>query len=162
MFFKLLTHYKQEKLREMDSKDIGLMLHHVKAGADVKKAAFEIPLIDIEATIQPITRTVLRVRLVVEPKFRCGSGVLTSKLDRLFENMYFLNCSNEPTYSWMAANSFKGQFQGTFLASKNFNFWKPIRPFLVQKSCSKMPKCLSEFTATYLVKVPPSILIVRT
>jgi activating signal cointegrator complex subunit 3 len=54
----------------MDSKEIGLMLHHVKAGTDVKKAAFEIPLIDIEASIQPITRTVLRVRLVVEPKFR--------------------------------------------------------------------------------------------
>ena len=62
----------QEKLRDMDAKEIGLMLHHVKAGADVKKAAFEVPLIDIEATIQPITRTVLRVRLVVEPKFRLG------------------------------------------------------------------------------------------
>ena len=60
----------QEKLRDMDAKEIGLMLHHVKAGADVKKAAFEVPLIEIEATIQPITRTVLRVRLVVEPKFR--------------------------------------------------------------------------------------------
>jgi activating signal cointegrator complex subunit 3 len=54
----------------MDSKDIGLMLHHVKAGPDVKKAAFEIPLIEIEATIQPITRTVLRVKLSVQPDFR--------------------------------------------------------------------------------------------
>ena len=54
----------------MDSKDIGLMLHHVKAGPDVKKAAFEIPLIEIEATIQPITRTGLRVKLNVQPDFR--------------------------------------------------------------------------------------------
>ncbi len=60
----------QEKLREMDSKDIGLMLHHVKAGPDVKKAAYEIPLIEIEASIQPITRTVLRVKLNVKPDFR--------------------------------------------------------------------------------------------
>ena len=67
----------------MDAKEIGLMLHHVKAGADIKKAAFEVPLIDIEASIQPITRTVLRVRLVVEPKFRfvwkfvmCGYDVV--------------------------------------------------------------------------------------
>ena len=60
----------QDKLREMDAKDIGLMLHHVKVGADVKKAAFEIPLIDIEASIQPITRTVLRVKLLVHPNFR--------------------------------------------------------------------------------------------
>jgi len=60
----------QEKLREMDSKDIGLMLHHVKAGPDVKKAAYEIPLIEIDASIQPITRTVLRVKLNVKPDFR--------------------------------------------------------------------------------------------
>ncbi len=65
-----ISNFFQDKLREMDSKEIGLMLHHVKAGPDVKKAAFEIPLIEIDATIQPITRTVLRVRLVVQPNFR--------------------------------------------------------------------------------------------
>lgn len=54
----------------MDAKEIGHMIHHVRAGADIKKAAMEIPLVNIEASIQPITRTVLRVRLTVTPNFR--------------------------------------------------------------------------------------------
>eukprot|EP00095_Tigriopus_kingsejongensis_P005309 maker-scaffold337_size202799-snap-gene-1.20 protein:Tk05309 transcript:maker-scaffold337_size202799-snap-gene-1.20-mRNA-1 annotation:"activating signal cointegrator 1 complex subunit 3" len=58
-----------DRLREMDAKEIGHLIHHVKAGADVKKAAFEIPHIELDATIQPITRTVLRVRLKIKPDF---------------------------------------------------------------------------------------------
>lgn len=59
-----------DKLKEMDPKEIGHMIQHVRAGGDVKKAAMEIPLVELEATIQPITRTVLRVKLVVSPNFR--------------------------------------------------------------------------------------------
>ena len=59
-----------DKLRELEAKEIGHLIHHVRAGTDVKKAAFEVPMIEIEATIQPITRTVLRVKLLVIPKFR--------------------------------------------------------------------------------------------
>ena len=59
-----------DKLRELDAKEVGHLIHHVRAGSDVKKAAFEVPMIEIEATIQPITRTVLRVKLLVIPKFR--------------------------------------------------------------------------------------------
>ena len=51
-----------DKLRELDVKELGHMIHHVRAGADVKKAAWEIPQVEIEANIQPITRTVLRVK----------------------------------------------------------------------------------------------------
>jgi activating signal cointegrator complex subunit 3 len=64
-----------DKLREMDSTDIGHMINHVRAGADVKKAAMEIPLVELEATIQPITRTVLRVRLTVTANFRWNDRV---------------------------------------------------------------------------------------
>ena len=60
-----------DRLREMNSKDIGSLIHHFNAGETVKKAAFEIPTIDIDANIQPITRTVLRVRLSITPNFKC-------------------------------------------------------------------------------------------
>ncbi len=59
----------------MDPKDIGSLIHHVRAGPDVKRAAWEIPLVELEATIQPITRTVLRVRLQVKPNFRWNDRV---------------------------------------------------------------------------------------
>lgn len=61
-----------DRLRDMDGKEIGHLLHHVKAGSEVKKAAFEVPLVELDATIQPITRTVLRVRLNINPNFRYG------------------------------------------------------------------------------------------
>ena len=52
-----------EKLRELEGKEIGHLIHHVNAGHNIKRAAEEIPLLEVEATTQPITRTVLRVRL---------------------------------------------------------------------------------------------------
>lgn len=64
-----------DRLREMDGKEIGHLIHHVKAGSDVKKAALEIPVVEIEANIQPITRTVLRVRLSVTPNFKWNDRV---------------------------------------------------------------------------------------
>ena len=75
-----------DKLRELDGKEIGHLLHHVKAGSDIKKAAFEIPNVDLEATIQPITRTVLRVKLSIFPNFRWN--------DRLHGN-------SEPFWIWV-------------------------------------------------------------
>ena len=59
-----------DKIRELDAKEVGHLLHHPKAGFEVKKAAFEIPILEIEASIQPITRTVLRVRLNLTANFR--------------------------------------------------------------------------------------------
>ena len=59
-----------DKLRELDAAEIGHLVHNVSAGGHIKRAAEEIPMLDLEATIQPITRTVLRVRLTIKPKFR--------------------------------------------------------------------------------------------
>ena len=64
-----------DKLRDLDSKEIGHLLHHVRAGSDIKRAAHEVPLVSIEATIQPITRTVLRVKLMISPDFRWNDKV---------------------------------------------------------------------------------------
>ncbi|TNN71058.1 Activating signal cointegrator 1 complex subunit 3 [Liparis tanakae] len=51
------------------------MLHHVNVGLAVKQCVHQIPAITMEANIQPITRTVLRVRLVVTPDFRWSDQV---------------------------------------------------------------------------------------
>lgn len=56
----------------------GHMLHHVNIGLTVKQCAHQIPSITLEANIQPITRTVLRVRLIVTPDFHWNDQVNAS------------------------------------------------------------------------------------
>lgn len=62
-------------LREMSAKDIGDMLRNQKYGGLVKKSAEEIPLIDIEASLHPITRTVLRIKISITPNFKWNDRV---------------------------------------------------------------------------------------
>ncbi|XP_056902456.1 activating signal cointegrator 1 complex subunit 3 isoform X2 [Takifugu flavidus] len=64
-----------DKLKEMKKDEIGHMLHHVSVGLTVKQCVHQIPAITMEASIQPITRTVLRVRLVITPDFRWNDQV---------------------------------------------------------------------------------------
>uniref|UniRef100_A0A7N5ZVM2 Activating signal cointegrator 1 complex subunit 3 n=1 Tax=Anabas testudineus TaxID=64144 RepID=A0A7N5ZVM2_ANATE len=64
-----------DKLKEMRKDEIGHMLHHVNVGLTVKQCAHQIPSIMMEASIQPITRTVLRVRLTVTPDFHWNDQV---------------------------------------------------------------------------------------
>ncbi|XP_048883103.1 activating signal cointegrator 1 complex subunit 3 [Brienomyrus brachyistius] len=64
-----------DKLKDMRKDEIGHMLHHVNIGLKVKQCVHQIPFILMEASIQPITRTVLRVRLSVTPDFRWSDPV---------------------------------------------------------------------------------------
>ncbi|KAM7382305.1 hypothetical protein PAMP_002043 [Pampus punctatissimus] len=64
-----------DKLKEMRKDEIGHMLHHVNIGLTVKQCVHQIPSITMEASIQPITRTVLRVRLIVTPDFHWNDQV---------------------------------------------------------------------------------------
>lgn len=64
-----------DKLKDMSKDEIGHMLHHVNVGLTVKQYVHQIPSLTMEANIQPITRTVLRVRLVVTPDFRWSDQV---------------------------------------------------------------------------------------
>ncbi|XP_039914764.1 activating signal cointegrator 1 complex subunit 3 [Hirundo rustica] len=64
-----------DKLKDMRKDEIGHMLHHVKIGLKVKQCVHQIPSIIMEATIQPITRTVLRVRLNIAPDFTWNDQV---------------------------------------------------------------------------------------
>lgn len=62
-------------LREMDSKEIGEMLRNVRIGSMVARCAEEFPLLDIEASLQPITRTVLRIRIFITASFKWNDRV---------------------------------------------------------------------------------------
>ena len=46
------------------------MIHHVKLGPHISKLVEGFPSVSLSATIQPITRTVLRVRLTITPEFK--------------------------------------------------------------------------------------------
>lgn len=59
-----------EKLRDMDVKEIGSFLRHPKMGVVVKRCAEEFPLVEMSASLHPITRTVLRIRLKIKANFR--------------------------------------------------------------------------------------------
>lgn len=64
-----------EKIRDMDAKDIGIMLRHERMGKEVRAAAWQFPLLSLDATIQPITRTVLRVTLNIFADFRWSDKI---------------------------------------------------------------------------------------
>ncbi|XP_060726018.1 activating signal cointegrator 1 complex subunit 3 isoform X1 [Tachysurus vachellii] len=64
-----------DKLKDMRKDEIGHMLHHVNIGLKVKQCVHQLPAILMDATIQPITRTVLRVRLTITPDFRWNDQV---------------------------------------------------------------------------------------
>ncbi len=55
----------------MQASEIGAMLRHPAAGASVKTIVDAFPRISMEALLQPITRTVVRVQLTITPEFRC-------------------------------------------------------------------------------------------
>lgn len=48
---------------------IGLILNHVKIGAKVRSYALQFPQVLLACAIQPITRNVLRVKLLIKPDF---------------------------------------------------------------------------------------------
>lgn len=68
----------------------GHMLHHVNIGLKVKQCVHQIPAILMEATIQPITRTVLRVRLTVTPDFRWNDQVTIATIAQTENNGAFV------------------------------------------------------------------------
>ena len=78
------------------------MIHHVRKGKEVKRYLDCFPGLSLSATIQPITRTVLRVRLTVTPQFQwddrlhgnaCQSWwiwVEDPENDHIYHSEYFL------------------------------------------------------------------------
>uniref|UniRef100_A0A8D3C335 Activating signal cointegrator 1 complex subunit 3 n=1 Tax=Scophthalmus maximus TaxID=52904 RepID=A0A8D3C335_SCOMX len=99
-----------DKLKEMRKDEIGHMLHHVNIGLTVKQCVHQIPSITMEASIQPITRTVLRIRLLVTPDFRWNDQVHGSvgepwwlwvedpSNDHIYHSEYFLLQKKQPQH----------------------------------------------------------------
>ena len=59
------------QMRDMSPADIGHMVHHVRMGQKIKTLVQQFPTLKLHVALQPITRTVLRVTLVIEPQFNC-------------------------------------------------------------------------------------------
>ncbi|MEW5302418.1 MAG: hypothetical protein WDW36_005207 [Sanguina aurantia] len=59
-----------EQLEFMEAGEIGAILRHPAAGPQVRRAVDAFPSLDLEAQIQPITRTVLRIQLSLRPTFQ--------------------------------------------------------------------------------------------
>nr|KAG5694899.1 hypothetical protein BaRGS_029516 [Batillaria attramentaria] len=92
-----------DRLREMDPKEIGHMVHHIKMGPVIKRCVNQLPILELDATIQPITRTVLRVRLEIKPEFKwdekvgcmeqlnhSGFGVEDPENNHIYHSEYFM------------------------------------------------------------------------
>ncbi|XP_035776945.1 activating signal cointegrator 1 complex subunit 3-like [Anopheles albimanus] len=62
-------------LRDMDEREIGDFLRNQRYARLVKQCAAEFPMLEIDATLQPITRTVLRIRVSIEASFRWNDRV---------------------------------------------------------------------------------------
>lgn len=58
-----------ETLQEMSDKEIGNLVHNIRFGGIIKKLVSCFPSLQIEADVQPITRTILRVKCTLKPTF---------------------------------------------------------------------------------------------
>jgi activating signal cointegrator complex subunit 3 len=54
----------------LDAKELGIMLYNQKMGEKIKECISNLPVIDIETSLHPITRTVLRVKITLVANFR--------------------------------------------------------------------------------------------
>ncbi|KAL9689795.1 hypothetical protein QQ045_010185 [Rhodiola kirilowii] len=58
-----------DRLQDLPEKDIGVLIQYAPGGKLVKQYLAYFPWIQLSATVSPITRTVLKVDLVVSPEF---------------------------------------------------------------------------------------------
>jgi activating signal cointegrator complex subunit 3 len=58
-----------DKLRELDAKELGIILRNSKMGSKIKECLSYLPMIEIDCSLHPITRTVLRVRITLTADF---------------------------------------------------------------------------------------------
>jgi replicative superfamily II helicase len=64
-----------ENLRDMDSKELGELVRHVRLGDKIKSCINQLPLLKLKADIFPITRTVLKISLDVTPDFQWNDRI---------------------------------------------------------------------------------------
>lgn len=59
-----------ERILDMEPGEIGAIIHQNTMGATIKHYASQIPYLQLEASCQPITRSVLKITLVLTPEFQ--------------------------------------------------------------------------------------------
>ena len=59
-----------DSLRDMESVEIGSLVHNQKAGSTIGKLLDNFPTLTVEAEIAPLNRDVLRIKLFISPDFR--------------------------------------------------------------------------------------------
>lgn len=64
-----------DRLLDMDKKDIGIMIQNTRLGGEIKTYASYIPILNIDTQLQPITRTVLRIKLTITAKFKWSDKI---------------------------------------------------------------------------------------
>ena len=69
---------QQPVRQDMEASEVGAMLRHPAAGGSIKSIVDAFPRISMDAQLQPITRTVLRVQLTITPEFRYTCGALAA------------------------------------------------------------------------------------
>eukprot|EP00727_Mastigamoeba_balamuthi_P005510 m51a1_g1579 putative activating signal cointegrator 1 complex subunit 3 (2006) ;mRNA; r:104604-111515 len=68
-------HVSVDALVDMTPSEIGSIINLPRMGGNVLKAARQFPYLEVSATIQPITRSVLRVHLTIDPQFEWSDRV---------------------------------------------------------------------------------------
>ncbi|KAI8815177.1 Sec63 Brl domain-containing protein [Cladochytrium replicatum] len=58
-----------EQMRDMDPQELGQLVRHVKMGTTIMRCVEQFPTLLLDASIAPITRTVLRITLTITPDF---------------------------------------------------------------------------------------------
>ncbi|XP_066593278.1 activating signal cointegrator 1 complex subunit 3 isoform X2 [Prorops nasuta] len=64
-----------DRLKDMDVQEIGNFLRNQRVGALIKKCCEEFPVLELKSSLQPITRTVLRIHLKIIPNFKWNDKV---------------------------------------------------------------------------------------
>lgn len=85
-----------DELWDMGSGEIGAMLRHPAAGAQIKSCVDSFPSLHMEAQLQPITRTVLRIQLTLTPTFSWKDRCVLKRRKRRW-----LRPLNQRVLSWL-------------------------------------------------------------
>ncbi|KAJ3224159.1 hypothetical protein HK099_000150 [Clydaea vesicula] len=64
-----------EEMRDLDAREIGELIRFNKMGPTVARCIEQFPILEMEATVAPVTKTVLRVTLYITPNFSWNDRV---------------------------------------------------------------------------------------
>lgn len=69
------TRVSLQQLSDMTEREVGNVVHNVRLGATIHQLVRNFPLFEIETEVQPITRTVLRMKVTLKPNFEWNDKI---------------------------------------------------------------------------------------